>query len=255
MAAMKFFLVLLISSFVQASEIVARVNGEPILEEELKKQFPELGPKEGLEKMILYKLALQQAREQGVDKRPEVLSETNKVLYRAYLKEASAKGALLPNDSELEAYYSAYPFFRLRHLVLYERNPKEKEQSEKTLEKIQASLKRNASFKTLVLKYSQDESAKFAGDLDFRGVNSLPEIFFEATQNLKEGQVSEPIHYQGAVHLLQVTSRKSFREIPATYREYLRSRLIHERELAFLKSHLQGLREKSKIVILSKEPQ
>ncbi|MEZ4752429.1 MAG: peptidylprolyl isomerase [Bdellovibrionota bacterium] len=75
---------------------------------------------------------------------------------------------------------------------------------------VQAELKSGKHFKQLVLKYSEDAGAKFAGDLDYKGENDLPAKLYRAALALKPGEVSAPIQLGQGTHLIEVIAIQEF---------------------------------------------
>jgi peptidyl-prolyl cis-trans isomerase C len=258
MAKMRYFSLLwLCLSLVRsagAAPIAAKVNGQPIYEAELKAEMDShLDDKsnrdEVLDRLILFRLALQDALHQGVDRDPAVRKEIDKVLYQNYLeKKIKESGQILePTEAELKNYYRDRPLLRLRHLVLDADTAEERGETKATLEQIFAQLKQGVEFRDLVVKYSDDEAARSGGDLDFRGAHNLPETFYEAVKGLKKGEVSKPIEMQGSTHLFQMIEVKEFGDAPAAYLQYLRVKLRHQRTERYLASLLQELSRTAKI--------
>lgn len=239
--------------------VVARVNGEPVFSHELLRPAPldsanlsSLETKNELDRLIFFHLALQEARRLGVDRDPAVRNEMNRVLYRGYLEKklTASKGTLSPSDSEIVALYEKSPLVRLRHLFLVAKNQTQHMAALKTIKKIRSALKENKGFKELVLLYSQDPSAPLGGDLGFRGFQALPEPIYTVAIQLKMGEVSSPIEFQGAIHLVQLLDRKRYQNVGAPYLARLKGVLQKEKEAKLLASLLGGLRKNAKIEIM-----
>jgi len=237
----------------QAATVVATVNGEPIYKAEIQNtsKAKKFDSKKSLEHLILYRLALQEAKKQNVASRPGAKKEIEKILYKHYLKETllKEKANLQVSQSELKRYYRTHPYLRLSHLVLLYKNKTEKKESKRKLQIIQRKLSNGTKFKTLVLKYSQDASAKMAGDLDYQGAHSLPTPYYTLVTALKPNEVSKPLYRDGAIHLFKLEDRKSLSQIPASYRQFLRSEIRKEKEFKFLKAQLGSLKKRAKIRI------
>lgn len=232
---------------------LARVNGEPIYEADLQGIGDENESRERrLERLVLFRLAVQEARRAGIEKDAQAKKEIERALYRRFLEktlEASGR-TLVPSEKELRAAYEATPLVRLRHLALFIRNDRERQDAERKLSAIRKALASGRDFKSLVLEHSQDPGARFAGDLDFRGVHNLPGPIYEAALRLAPDQVSEPIRFDGALHLVQRIDRQSFDSAPATYKSLLENRLRREAESRALESRLAALKKAAKIEIL-----
>lgn len=255
-----FFLSLLISAISwAATSPIARVNGEAIGEEDYQLVTSAPGAtatasaEERLNRLILFRLAVQEARRSGLEADPEVKQAVDKALYRRFLEKTleASKTSTEPTEAQLRAAYEALPMVRLRHLALFAGTPKEARIAEKKLATIRTALKKGQDFKTVVLKHSQDAGARFAGDLDYRGVENLPEPIYQAALKLKPGEVSEPIHLDGALHLIQMMDRMPFASAPATYRSLLGNRLRRDAENRALETRLAALKKDAKVEILS----
>jgi parvulin-like peptidyl-prolyl isomerase len=236
-----------------SSPIVAKVNGQPIYETELKAEMDshlddKSNREEVLDRLILFRLALQDAQHQGIDRDPNVRKEMEKILYQNYLERKIKESgqSLEPTEAEIRNYYRDRPLLRLRHLVLDAETSEERSEAAKTLATISAQLKEGVEFKDLVIKYSDDE-AGHSGDLDFRGAHNLPEAFYDVVKNLKKGEVSQPVEIQGAWHLFQMVESKDFGEAPAAYLQFLRVKLRNHRTERYLASLLQELSRTAKI--------
>jgi len=235
------------------ARIVARVNGESIsdvdVKNELTKELTSGNPDDALDRLILFRLAVQNARTQELDKNENVRKEIDKVLYKAYLDNELAKSpeALNVSESALKKYYENHPQLRLRHLVLMNETPAQQKATANAVTAIREGLAKGTDFKDLVVKYSQDGGARFAGDLDYRGPQNLPPEIYEVGLKLKKNEVSDPIGYGGAVHLVQLLDRQTYKKAPTGYLEHLRSRLKQERSDAMLMGALSELRRKAKI--------
>jgi parvulin-like peptidyl-prolyl isomerase len=233
------------------------VNGHQITRDELKQEMERSGDGQeaALERLILYRLALEDARREGIDSLPEVRKETDRIVYRAYLDRsvASNTGKLRPSDADLKTEYDKAPMVRLRHLMLFARTPAETSAAEKKLAEIQAKLKAGEEFRLLVLRYSQDESKKLGGDLDFRDPQGLPAPLYSSASKLKPLEVSAPIRTGEGIHLVQLMERRGFDALPASQREALRNRLREERENRFLEERLANLKKRARIEVFARK--
>ncbi len=253
------------SSQLVASTIIGKVNGESISSDELKAELESsetnaatlnlearaTAEKAALDKIISFRLAVQSAKKSHLDKNPQVKREIDKILYKAYLDELlrSAKIDLDPTDQQLQKSYEARPLLRLRHMVLFNKTPEQKAETEKTLGIVKEKLAKGGDFKDLVIAYNQDPSAPPAGDLDFRGPFNLNQIFYEKALLLKQNEVSVPIETKDGVHLIQMVERQPFTAIPSTYQEYLRNQIRSERSNTYLATLLGDLKKKAKVKI------
>lgn len=234
--------------------VVARVNGTLIQEEDIAKfEDYRTAPRADLiERAVLFQLAVEQAKKRGIEKEVKIQKEVDKVLYQGFLNSVlREKGQnLIPTSDEVKAFYQENPLFRVSHLVLLSDTPEKKKSAMAIVKKIQKGLEQKVPFKTLVLKYSEDEGARFGGDLDFRGVHDLSPDFYKVLKALKIGAVSEPLVLDGSIHFIQWTNQKPFMEVPESYLSYIKARLRREKELLALSYSLSDLRKEAKVEVL-----
>jgi len=188
---------------------------------------------------LLFPFAVEEARRQGLEKDPRIIEQIDGLLYQAYIEKTlrESKRDFQPSEDVLRAAYEREPMIRIRYLLL-------RSEHKTLVEEVKKTLKSGTDFKDLVLKYSQDESAKWAGDLDFRGVNGFPEDIYATAIKLKMKEVSAPMEKEGAFHFIQLLDKKSYTEAPATYVEYLRARIRKENEERFLSETLSRLKKR-----------
>lgn len=231
-------------------QTLVRVNGEAITDQELQaevertKQKPS-SDEQTLERLILYKLAIQQAKQLKLDKLPETQQQIDRILYQKFLEHTLSQSAekVAVTPSELKARYAQFPILRLRHLVLLTPHEKDREVARITVENIEKALKKGTSFKDLVLRYSQDESRNRGGDLDYQPTFELEQRYRETVLSLKQvGQVSRPLFTESAVHFFELLGRKSLEQAPATYRQLLEVTARQEKENVLLKNLLADLK-------------
>ncbi len=250
----RLFLLCFIALAAPGQGFVAKVNGERIEDKELTPFLAQPGTGTALERAILFHIALQDARKQGLDKEPQVKQALEKVLYQAYVERllAQSAGEVAPSTAELTAAYTKNPLVRVRHLVLLARDEYERKRAEKTLTVIISELKKGTPFRDLILRYSQDESAKMGGDLDMMSQDRLPPFYSDSLPRLKKGEVSSPVFSNGAFHLVQLLDRKSFSDAPASYHTQLEAQIQKEREIALITKRLEHLRDQAKVEFPSK---
>lgn len=232
------------------SGALGSIDSQPIYEKDIDEfRKPRETRSAALDRYILFQLAVREARRQRLDRTPEVQQELDRLLYQAYLKKELSKKArqLEPSPAELRVLYERQPMIRLRHLVLFAKTDKQKKAAQTTLKKIQKALKAGVPFKKLVTEYSEDSSARFAGDLDFKGAERLPAPLYQAGLALKKGGISIPIQYENAYHLVALLDRQDFSKAPATYLAYLSSQEKQKKEKELLTASLSSLKKKAKV--------
>lgn len=202
-----------------------------------------------LRRLVLFRLALREAQKQEIHLKPEVSRELDQVLYKHFLQHSlkQAKVSFKPSKKELKRIYERSPLVQVKHLVLVARNTGEKALAKKKLEKISAALNKGKSFQSLILQYSQDPSAKLlGGNLDYMGIHNFSKELYVKALALQKNKVSEPIFFQDAIHLIQVTNTKDFANAEATYLQFLKDDFRSRRESKHLDSLFQKLERKAK---------
>jgi peptidyl-prolyl cis-trans isomerase C len=238
---------------ISESDVVARVNGESILRKDL--MSVETGGhshEEALNRLILYRLAVQEARKEQLEKEPEVQEKIDRVLYESFLKKQIAeKGAKLdPSEEQLRVLYEKMPMIRLRHLLLIAKTPAQRKKAEEATKIINEKIEAGADFKQLVLKYTQDASVNVAGDLDFRGYQTLPKFLYDPGIQLKKGAIIGPIGEQNTFHWIQLIDRKEFSSAPATYLDSIKEKVKRQRTDALLMNSLHKLKDEASIQVI-----
>lgn len=240
---------------VALASVAARVNGEKILETEVASEMKVKGDSrdKALERLISRRLVLQQAKKLKLDSDPDVRRELDAVVYQSFVsrKYKDAKDALEPTDNELHERYTQWPFVRLKHLALVFRTEAEKDLAQKDAITVNEKLQLGEDFSKLVLAYSQVDSVKLGGDLDYRGLNTFGDAFVAQIRPLGKGQVAGPFESDGALHFVQLVETKNFADAPATYLQSLRSQLRQEKREAHLEKLVETLKKNSKIDIVS----
>jgi len=246
------FLLVFVSSLcfsIPRSSVVAKVNGDPIFEEEIL-QNPQIQTRdEKIRNAIQYRLIVQEAKKRGLDRAPEVQAEIDKLLYKQFIQteRKARKKSFSPTDSELLSYYAKVPLIRIHHLLLNRRTESEKQVANLALEQIQKELNKGTPFEKICSQFSQDESSLFGGDTDFRGPHNFPEELYFKIRSLPKNSVSDPLEIGNSIHLFQWFDKKPFTAAPASYLQFLQARLEHENEVALLKDLLKDLELKAVI--------
>lgn len=93
--------------------------------------------------------------------------------------------------------------FKITHLLIKKNN----QNQNLILEKIN-KIKKNDEFKNLAKEYSDGPNAENYGDLGWKKLNELPEIFIEFIKQAKEGEISGPIKSSNGIHIIKIESIK-----------------------------------------------
>lgn len=98
------------------------------------------------------------------------------------------------------------PDYHLGHILIAvsgSSSDQAKEQAEQKAQDLYQQLQEGADFASLAITHSNDQNALEGGDLGWRRLNQLPELFATAVEHLEVGQVSEPIRSGAGFHLLK----------------------------------------------------
>ena len=250
-----------------AQKILARVNGEPITEEDIQdalevfppqlraivETHPEL-KKKLLEDLISQKLLVQQMKKEGVKEDAEIKRKVEK--YReALLLQKFIKGKfanIKVTDKEAKAYYEAHKDeftvperVKVRHILVKDK---------KEAEKIRKELLKGANFAELAKKYSIDKaSAVKGGELGVLKRSDVIKEFGDAVFSLKKGQISEPIKTRFGYHIVQVEEKyprevKPFSEVKSE----IKTRLLEKKKEEAFKKYVEQLKAKAKVEVYMK---
>lgn len=176
------------------------------------------------ERERLFHRAVEAARNEGLDRRPEVQAEIDRLLYREFLKSklSAHREGFEPSAAELRASYERSPLVRIRHLAVSS--------------KVAGTAQRFDKIK-------RSKKASWGEVLDYRGENQLPAPLYQAAVKLGPGEYAQ-LSLSGAEHLIQLVDKKPFSSAFPPYLEYLRGKLRQNREHDFLVSTLKDLQEK-----------
>lgn len=231
--------------------VIGTVNGDSIFEDEVQSLMEKksLSRIESIDRLILYKLAIQDAKKKKLDENKEVRQETEKILYKHYLSDL-LKPPLKLSTKEIQAAYQQDPIVRVRHLGIKLSKDSQQLAARSKMETILEKLKRGEDFKKLVLEYSEDSSIRTAGDLDFRQLSSFGEDYAKIIFSLKVNQVSQMFEADGALHLFQLLDKKQFSELNNAQKKSIEDTLREKKEMVFLQAQLSQLRKNAKVTLL-----
>jgi|GEM_PF-1549234 len=229
--------------------VVAKVNGEPIFERDLTLENNSELRSEKIKKAIHYRLLIQEAKKRGLERSPDIQSEINKLLYKKLLEseQLKQKSNLNPTEKDLRFFYDQFPLIRIHHLVLNRRTETEKQVASLALEQIQKEIKKGTPFEQLCTQFSQESSGLFGGDTDFRGPHNFPEEIYIKIRSLPKNTISEPIEVGTTIHLFDWFDKKPFTSAPASYLQYLQSKIEEDRQKTLLLALVKDLETQAKI--------
>lgn len=103
-------------------------------------------------------------------------------------------------------------------------------------------IKLGGSFDSLAMAESSDASALEAGDLGWRTVSAMPQVFVQAIQKLKVGEVTQPIETPNGFHLVKLVAKRSAIKPHTTKLTHVRHVLIQLEGAGNEKSALKRMR-------------
>ena len=172
---------------------------------------------------------------------------------------------------EYQAYLDSFDLVARRsasHLMINISSERTKEQALDLANQIKQKIDSGDDFTSLVEEYSEDEGTKnTGGSLGISDGSAFPEEFEIALEQLKEGQVSNPIALEESVHLVKLTNFQA--PIPDEYesrKEEIKQNLIEQAasaeyvdslelaaELTFTNDSLDSLSQELNLEIKTKD--
>lgn len=258
------------------SEIVARVGDRVITAEEFNLIYKRLGrgnpqmaslakKREVLEQAIDQILLFDEARRQGVDRRPVVRMQieeaVSKILIQAMLREAMAKARDV-SDADVQAYWKAHPEefqgspkIRLRHIFIAFKDPQslaDKDQTSIKAGEVLKKLKQGEPFDILARRQSDDPATRDrGGDMGYMELNQVAPYLVKAIEHLKPGEVSPPIAGPFGYHLIKMEEREEKgRVLPfEEAKEEAKQKLVRDMQKTRFDEILANLRKKTQVEI------
>lgn len=215
------------------NDIVLKVGSENITKKEFLNIYQKNNPnsdksidkrdlREYLELFINYKLKLKEARELGMDKDPNYISEVDiyrKQLVEPYINDRDVTEALVK-----EAYERSKEFVRASHILISlpeNFSPSDTLEAYKKALSIRDRIIKGESFEALALEFSDDPSAKDQepkegqktyykgnkGDLGYFTSFNMIYNFESAAYSLSIGEISMPVRTNRGYHIVKLTDR------------------------------------------------
>lgn len=247
------------SSF--AAEL-AKINNKVISAEVFNKRYQENlkffqfkvpSKKEVLEDVIKRELAVQEARNLGLDKDPDVQEKINSVLFQAVVEKRLGKDIEKINvtDDDAKAYYAKFPEIRTSHIYVTLRSnasPQEVKVATEKMKKIQAHLKdESMSFAEIAQKYSEGASAPMGGDIDFQTKDRLDPKYYDESLKLRSpGKVSDIVRTPTGLYIIKLTSIRSWDDVDQAKIKRL---VFEEKRIKLFEQYMAELRKKAKVTI------
>lgn len=144
-------------------------------------------------------------------------------------------------DKRTDSAATTVELVHARHILLPASTPEAEAEAERRLSLFRRDIEAGkADFATLAKDFSADGSAAKGGDLGWIYPGETVPEFEQAMRGLSDGEISEPVHTQFGVHLVQVLGRRTDTESPERLRNAARHKL---REAKGGDAYNQWLRE------------
>jgi peptidyl-prolyl cis-trans isomerase SurA len=111
--------------------------------------------------------------------------------------------------------FATSPDFRLGHILIAVPSSADQEMisaAEKEATDIYEKLQAGADFSQLAMTHSNDQSALQGGDIGWRKLAQLPDLFARHLENLKVGDVSKPFRSGAGFHLIKKVEQRGGEE-------------------------------------------
>ena len=238
--------------------VVATVNGEPIMESDIKAFYKNLPPQfqqvpleqirsQLIERLIEQAIVANAARQEGYHKRPDVQRQlatvTQSILNDVYIAE-KIKAAV--TDAKVKDQYqqsialeSKTEEVRARHILM-----KTKPEAMAVI----ADIKGGADFAAVAKAKSTGPSGRNGGDLGYFGFKQMVPPFSKVAFALKPGEfTTEPVKTQFGWHIIKVEDR---RVTGSQNFEQASQKIRQELSQQAYKDTLAGLRAKARIDVM-----
>ena len=200
-----------------ADEVVASVNGKEIHQSDIDNYINDfkLTPEQAkqhdkiLNDIIARDLVYADALKQGLDKKPEVMDEMDK-LRAKILVNAAVHEAILANpvtEDEMKEEYTRQlpnmqqPEFKARHILV---------KTEDEAKAVIKALNKGQDFAKLAKEKSLDASAKQGGDLGWFMARQMVPPFAKAVEEMKKGSYTkEPVQTQFGWHVIKLEDTRT----------------------------------------------
>lgn len=196
------------------------------------------------ERLINLEVISQQATKKGLDKSADVIQELElareNVLVNAYFKDYIQNHPIGEDDlkktyDNLKKHFGAKEY-KVAHILV---------KTKAEAQKIEAELKRGASFSKLAKKDSKDPgSAENGGELGWSSPVNFVKPFADAVVKLHKGQISAPVQSQFGWHIIKMEGERNMK-VPSF--NQLKPRLIRHLQQQAIGEEILNLRAKAKI--------
>lgn len=233
----------------KAEDVVASINGKPILKAAVDMQHR--GPHEAgseekiLDELISRELLRQEAEKQNLANDPAAAEKLDNMLRIAYSQIAAEHfmKSVVVSDDELKKEYDQRTAamknteYKARHILV---------ENEAAAKDVIAKLEKGAKFDELAKKLSKDPGSKtHGGDLGWFGGQQMVAPFSKAVAELKNGETTKtPVQTQFGWHVIQ---REDSREQQPPAFESVKEQLKMMMQSQKLQQHIADLKAAAKI--------
>jgi len=247
------------------SKVLATIDNEKITIEEFNKDLDKIpvnmkmivatqsGKKNYLDKMIIKKLLLREAKKENIEKEKEFQDRLNEIKEQLVLETLLKKKINLDSqitEEDMKKYYekNKETFKRereinTRHILL---------NTEEEARQIKDKLAKGEDFAELARRYSIDPSAKASGgEIGFHPKGSLLPEYEDAAFKLKKvGQTSGIVKTKFGYHIIKLEGIKPPSYVPyEEVKDYIKQKLAQEKQTQALEKYITDLKQSAKITI------
>ncbi|WP_024460982.1 peptidylprolyl isomerase [Marinimicrobium sp. LS-A18] len=135
------------------------------------------------------------------------------------IQQAVVNSRIDVNQQDIESFlastdgkFATSPNYRLGHILLSvpsSASDEEVSEVQEEAERIRQELVDGADFEQMAITHSNDANALQGGEIGWRKLEQLPELFADVVAGLEEGDVSEPVRSGAGFHILKVHETRS----------------------------------------------
>ena len=188
---------------------------------------------------------------------PRFREDIRSEIMLARLREREVENNVVVTDAEVETEMARASKekagdseFRLAHILVLvpaQANAEQIEQRRRRAVEALTQLRRGADFAQVAATYSDAPDATQGGNLGWRQAGRLPQLFLEALQRLKPGEVSDVLRSPNGFHLVKLLERREQAAPAGVQQTHVRHILLRAREGlsdSEARERLQRLRER-----------
>ncbi|MGB4191808.1 MAG: peptidylprolyl isomerase [Rickettsiales bacterium] len=247
-------------------KIVAKVNGNPIYESEIRnkiKSFLEFNglsnnPKfdfdnlntemknDIIKNIILGDLVLKEAKANKVEDDSDFKGAleftksqlTQKFYLEKVIKENVTEAKLQEEYKKLSSEMSTKDEYKVAQILV---------SSEEEAKTIKSKLDKGEDFMKLAKEVSQDPSKDAGIELDYFTTGQMVPAFESATEKLKIGEISAPIKTDFGYHIIKLIDKRKMK-VPSF--EEVKEKIYEDISTNFVQEYIKNLQEKNKVELL-----